>query len=300
MKRKLILYLFLSIVLFGLYQCENKNKNQKIVDVFNKAHDYYTTSEKIDTTNIKNTTELLILKHTKKDFLKKSLDLFENIEKEYPNFSQKTRVMLNIALISKKRGDYLKSIKYCNKVIESNDSLSKNNLIFKRLASFYLSEIYLKKKEYDNSLKSLKKIQDYSKNIKSNNIEFLIQITNQYSKIYIGKGNFNKALDFVLPYILYDKLIQNSELSNITVDLINKLYSKKEINKEISNVFKTKNKSDLRLFNRKINIPNFDFFEIKKTGSYNELMELEKVKKLLKTSKTYEKLIKKAHNNKYS
>jgi len=58
--------------------------------------------------------------------------------------------------------------------------------------------------------------------------------------------------------------------------------------------FQKKSRSNLTIFNRKINIPNMDLFVIKDAKNYNKLNELEKANELFKKSKFYNELIKKS------
>lgn len=294
MKKK---YFYLLLIL-SFYKCSDND--EKVIKIYNRAHEYYLTSEIIDTAEIDDKTKLIIFKHSKKDYLKKSLQLFEKIEDEYPNFPQRTIVLLNIALITKKNGNFEKSIKYCNKVLKSKttiDSLKSNDILYKRLANFYLSEIYLKKNDYSNSIKYLNNIQKYSDNEVPNNITLNTKISIQYAKIYKSKGNFKKAIDYILPYILFDKLNQETELSSMVVELITKTYSKNEIENELKNVVRpqTNNTTDLIIFKRKLIIPNIDYYIVfKDTEHPNKLTEIEKGKKLFKMTKFYSVLNKKS------
>jgi tetratricopeptide (TPR) repeat protein len=322
--KRILLVLFITTFVFQNIYAQTDNgdlilfsKGNTLYELVYEELDIDYLIEDLDTTDIEEKIELRILKETKESILEKSLEYFEELLDEYPKSKLKYRAMNNAALISKNLDYTDEAIKYYKEIIESKANDKENGgigsgimaepyALYKNRACKNLAEIYLKEKEFESALKyiNLTKKYPYQHFCGNEYASNDIYVATLYTKNYIGKGNIEKALEYSLPHAFNNGLASNTEILDITINLIKSKYTKTEIQTELNkaiNSIKIKkrkeyNYSTIEIFGHTVELPNEDFlFSLDSQIDFDELeklSEIEKSKRIFKLSEFYKELIK--------
>jgi len=156
-------------------------------------------------------------------------------------------------LISSKLEYEEDEIKYLNMILTSNandkEKSGRSGLMsnpyanFKNDASSRLTEIYIQNGNFKKALEFAKLNEKYPYQHFCGNAHASNQIYNaeKYGKIYNGLGNTEKALSYLLPNIFNNGLANNSELVELTFEILTESNNlsklKTEFNNSIDNLY---------------------------------------------------------------
>lgn len=324
-------YLYISIVLL-LTSCSSLknssstqneeldialfNKGVAIFEIIHETSFEYELAN-IDTTSVKGKVKYETLNNKKEDILDYALEQFEKVIEEYPNSKLYYKSLYNLAHINSLMDYEENEIKYLKMILSSNADDKENSgrsgimanpyANFKNEASKRLTEIYIKKGNYKTALEYKKVNEKYPLQHFCGNAFAADEIYNakQYAKIYIGIGENEKALNYLLPHIFNNDLASNSDLVDLTIEILKKYFNQSQIKKDFENSISAlyskteKNKNDewtnyyIKYFDTEIEIPNWNLRFEKDTEKTK--LELEKV---IRESEFYKKLNNKTTNNK--
>lgn len=253
------LTLLLPILLLSLSSCKTTDlqlsnndellfvkayRTHEIIDEF----DYHWDIEDIDTTFIEDRIRYEILVEQKDDLLEESLELYNEILQLYPETSLKYRIYHNLGHIEYELGylddaenNFLKIINGNpdNKEYSGNNNIMGNpNANYQNNAIHKLIQIALDTEDYSKALKYLEKseqipLQHFCGNAYASEE---LRITLLYVRAYKGIGNIDKAINTGLLHVFNTGLTDNTEIIDITVDLIKGKYSEVEIKEYLSSI----------------------------------------------------------------
>ena len=223
--------------------------------------------------------------------------------------------MSNAAYIHNILNNKNKAINYYKMIIESkaNDDekrgigsgiMDNPFTLYKNNACKNLTEIYIEKKQYDVALKYLKLTKKYTfKSFCGNAIAAdEIYIATLFTKIFIGKNKIKKALNYSLPHVFNNGLADNSEILNLAIGLINKIYTKEKIKNELEKAIKSirinnKGEATIKIFGKRIYMGDTDNLIMTlhlSPDDFFKMSDAEIGKKMFISSNLYKKLTRKS------
>lgn len=326
MKNLLIIF----IIFFGITSCNVLKKKSKVktltnddITLFNKGVSIYEVYEelyledeisKIDTLTQKGKLKYEILVNEKESILDLSFDKFEEFIEKYPKSKLYYKALYNLAKISSKLEYYEDDeIKYLNMILSSDandkENSGRNGLManpfanFKNEASNRLTEIYILKKDFKKALEYAELNKKYPYQHFCGNAIEADKIYNAkiYGEIYYGLGNTKKALSYLLPKIFENGFANNSNLVELTYNILFKEFEpqfiKKEFEKSIQNFYSRKsteytierNLYYINFLNNEIEVPNWTLFV-----EYDRTIKEKDIEKIIKQTEFYKRLYKKS------
>lgn len=174
---------------------------------------------------------------------------------------------------------------------------------FKNEASNRLTEIYILKKDFKKALEYAELNKKYPYQHFCGNAIEADKIYNAkiYGEIYYGLGNTKKALSYLLPKIFENGFANNSNLVELTYNILFKEFEpqfiKKEFEKSIQNFYSRKsteytierNLYYINFLNNEIEVPNWTLFV-----EYDRTIKEKDIEKIIKQTEFYKRLYKKS------
>lgn len=293
---KQILFLLILIISFSSCKTLKNNSAKKQIEnedviSFNKGTTVFEVYENLylesnlkdlDTTSQKGKIKFEIYTSEKENILDLAFEKFEEFTEKFPNSKLYHKALFNLALISSKLEYEEDEIKYLNMILSSNandkEKSGRSGLMsnpyanFKNDASSRLTEIYLQNGNFKKALEFAKLNEKYPYQHFCGNAHASNQIYNaeKYGKIYNGLGNTDKALSYLLPNIFNNGLANNSDLVELTFEILTKnnnlSHLKTEFNNSIDNFYSKERKEGkeewtnyyIKFLNYEIEIPSWN------------------------------------------
>lgn len=188
----------------------------------------------------------------KESILEKALEFYQELIDDFPESDLLFRALNNKGFIELALEDTEEATKTFQKILDSEaDDMEKGGLgsgimaepyaNYKNRAAKILAKIYIEEKDYKKAIDYLDLTKQFPYRHFCGN-EYAadeIYMVELYAKCYFGLSDTSKALKMLLPNLLENGLADNSDIVNLTIEILQKRYTKAELRTLYENAFKS-------------------------------------------------------------